>query len=158
MYDLFSAKQPPVTGKAPKQAKVKPAFKDQISKANQGIILFNDTDLQSILKNSGEHAISNEYQVHFWSLVFRHRAADGSILDISIPTVFYNYKQEVGVASVDFELTDVEEISTAVLPIHEMKVKEILATSFLADIESLFDIKFELMSHNLSNSHRHPSF
>lgn len=136
----------------------KPAYvlKDSVNKANQGIILFNDSDVQHILNKSGKHAESNEYQVHYWGLVFRHTAEDGSILDICIPTVFFNYKQQVSTAHIDFELSDVDDTSDAVLPIHEMKVKEILASSFKEDIERYFQITLEPLSVAINSLHCHP--
>lgn len=136
----------------------KPVYvlKDSINKANQGIILFNDSDVQHILNKSGKHATSNEYQVHYWGLIFRHKAEDNSILDICIPTVFFNYKQQVNPAHIDFELSDVDDTSDAILPIHEMKVKEILASNFKKDLESYFQITLEPLSVAINSLHCHP--
>lgn len=144
--------------KATATTNTKPAYvlKDSVNKANQGIILFNDSDVQHILNKSGKHAESNEYQVHYWGLIFRHTAEDGSILDICIPTVFFNYKQQVSPAHIDFELSDVDDTSDAVLPIHEMKVKEILASNFKEDIERYFQITLEPLSVAINSLHCHP--
>ena len=139
------------------QAKKIVTLKDKLNLDNQGIILINDSSMQEILKKSGKLAKDNEYQVHFWSLVLRHKAQDNSILDICIPTAFFNYKQEVSGASIDFELTDVEEVSDKVLPIHNMKATELLSGSLLEDIESYMGLRFEVFGASLSSCHKHPS-
>jgi len=75
------------------------------------ISLWDDTTLQEIAAKSGELAEKNEFQVHYWALNLIKTFSDDSKICISIPLVFYNYKQEVSAASIDFELKDVEEMS-----------------------------------------------
>jgi len=145
------------TIKPVKSTKPKPAFKTCKDAGNQGIVLFNSADLKSIRDKSGPLTKQNEYQVHYWALVFRHKAADDSILDIAIPTTFFNYEQTVSSAHIDFELTDVDDVSDAVLPIHNMKAREILDSNFKNQLEARFGVKFEVFSSPLSQSHKHPS-
>ena len=137
------------------KAKTK-AFKTIKDIGNQGVVLYNSEDLKAIRDKSGPLTKSNEYQVHYWALVFRHKAADDSILDIAIPTTFYNYDQEVSGAHIDFQLSDVDDVSDAVLPIHNMKAREILDSSFQSQLEDHFGVNFEVFSSPLSNCHKHP--
>ena len=134
----------------------KPDIKDLWTNSNQGIILIDQPSIQDIYTKSGKLAKDNEFQVHYWSLIFRFRAADQSILDICIPTVYFNYKQEVSGAAIDFSLKDVKEMSAKVEPIHNMKVNELLATPIKSELESLFNVQFESTHADFGSIHRHP--
>lgn len=131
-------------------------FTDKKNNRNQGIILINDSDMQHILNKSGKHAKENEYQVHYWGLILRHRAEDNSILDICIPTVYFNYKQEVSYSHIDFQLTDVDDASDAVLPVHNMKVNEIIESGLIYELQTITGVKLEPLSVALNTIHCHP--
>jgi hypothetical protein len=99
----------------------------------------------------------NEYQVHYWFLNGRFTFHDGSILDIAIPTVYFNYKQEVSASSVDFHLKDVNDISDALKDVRNIKVNELLNSPFAEAVERVFpDTAFEWFNVNLGTIHRHP--
>lgn len=122
-----------------------------------GIALFKDKDLNLITKNSGPLAKSNEYQVHYWFLNGRFTMSDGSNIDIAIPTVYFNYEQEVDISSVDFNLTKVDEMSERLEVIHNMKVNELLSSEFATNLQTMVDTEFEWKGINLGTIHRHPS-
>ena len=124
---------------------------------HQGIILMKDTAMQKILTKSGKLAKSNEFQVHYWSLVLRHVSDDGSVLDIAIPTVYFNYKQEVTSAHIDFDMKEVGEISDKLLPLHNAKVNELLKSGIIDNVQAKLGVEFELMSVNLGSQHAHPN-
>ena len=128
------------------------------SKRNRGYIFFMQKDLQAIYEKSGPHAYDNEFQVHYWFLNFRYKAADGSIIDIAIPTCYFNYEQFVTTGHVDFELKDVGPISEKVMPLHNMKVNELLALEIDKKIKAIFNdkLEFEAISVNFGTMHRHP--
>jgi hypothetical protein len=109
----------------------------------------NDTTVQEIYQNSGPLANANEFQVHYWALVLRQKFADNSIVDICIPTVFYNYKQEVTSAHIDFDLKDVEEMSKALEPVHNVEVNKL--KTLLKDIPNA-----TLLSVPFNSIHKHP--
>lgn len=138
------------------QVPVKTSIKDLKSTSNHGIILISTQTMQDIYTKSGPLAKSNEFQTHYWFLNLRHKASDGSILDIAIPTVYYNYKQQVSGARIDFEMKDVSDISAKVIPIHNMKVNELLKTSLISDITKYFGVEFTVMSVDVGSIHRHP--
>lgn len=130
-----------------------------------GILLMQASDLRSITANSGSLARSNEYQVHYWALVGRFSFSDEVYIDIAIPTVYFNYKQEVSGSSVDFELSAVDEMSEALLPIHNTKVNEILTnksiTAAIEKLSSKFQTEvgsstFSWIGVSLNTIHRHP--
>ena len=133
-----------------------PRIKDKLTSANQGIILVRQEAMQSIFAKSGPNAKSNEFQVHYWALNLRFKADDNSILDIAIPTCYFNYPQEVTSAHIDFELKDVIDVSAKVQPLHNMKMNELLATSLVSDIETLLGVKFDQLSVPYNSIHRHP--
>lgn len=131
-------------------------IKDQSSLSNHGIILISDQAMQDIYTKSGALAERNEFQTHYWFLNFRHIASDNSILDIAIPTVYFNYKQSVSGAHIDFEMKDVAELSAKLLPVHNMKVNELLAGNIKTELENYFNVSFQAISVDVGSIHRHP--
>ena len=131
-------------------------IKDKSNPSNHGIILISEQAQQDIYTKSGPLADRNEFQTHYWFLNFRHTASDNSILDIAIPTVYFNYKQSVSVAHIDFEMKDVAELSAKLLPIHNMKVNELLAGNIKTELENYFNVSFQTISVDVGSIHRHP--
>lgn len=131
-------------------------IKDQNKPSNHGIILISEQAQQDIFTKSGPLAERNEFQTHYWFLNFRHVAADNSILDIAIPTVYFNYKQTVSGAHIDFEMKDVADLSAKLIPIHNMKVNELLAGNIKTKLESYFNVAFSTISVDVGSIHRHP--
>ena len=123
---------------------------------NHGIILHKHSTITELYSLSGPNAKSNEFQMHCWMLVFRHKFPDASYLDIAVPTCYFNYEQFVTSAHVDFEMKDVSELSAKLQPVHNMVVSQILATTFTDDLENLFGFKFDLLSVDVGTLHRHP--
>lgn len=133
-----------------------PGIKDELSLSNQGIIFIKQSAMQEIYKKSGKLATSNEFQVHYWYLNLRFKAEDNSMLDIAIPTCYFNYKQEVSAGSIAFDLPDVIEVSNKVLPLHNMKVNQLKTSGVIAKIEEYFNCEFQLSSQAYGSIHRHP--
>ena len=121
-----------------------------------GVILQKHSIIKDLYSLSGPNAKSNEFQMHYWMLVFRYTFDDGGFFDIAIPTCYFNYEQFVSTAHVDFEMKDVSDLSAKLEPIHNMITNQILATSFKSDIESLFGVQFEPLSVDVGTLHRHP--
>lgn len=129
---------------------------DVYTKHNQGIVLLRQSDLQSIYEKSGPLAKNNEFQVHFWAINFRARYADNSIIDITIPTVYFNYKQEVSSAHIDFEMSDVVTVSEKAAKLHHTIANRINNTSFATILEQLLRTSIEVTSTDYNSIHRHP--
>lgn len=131
-------------------------IKDFETNANQGIILVNQKTMQEIYKKSGEHAKNNEFQTHFWALNFRYKGEDGSILDIAIPTVHFNYEQTVNPSAVDFDLKDVSAVSEKLKPVHNMMVNQLQQLDVQKRFEEVLGVELEVWDLPLNSIHRHP--
>ena len=130
-------------------------IKQAVDLSNHGILLLDSETLQDIYTKSGPLADNSEFQVHFWALVARYKFND-SILDIAIPTCFYNYKQEVSGAAIDFEMDDVSFMSAKSEPIHNMKVNELLNSKYKTILDNLIGQAPIYMATELNSIHRHP--
>ena len=129
---------------------------DVSSKHNQGVILLRQSDLQNIYQKSGSLAKNNEFQVHFWAINFRARYADNSIIDITVPTVYFNYKQEVSSAHIDFEMSDVIAVSEKAAKLHHTIANRINNTTFAIALTELLSSTIETTSTDYNSIHRHP--
>ena len=130
-----------------------------------GIVLFQASDIRAITANSGPLAKANEYQVHYWFLNGRFTFENNVYVDIAIPTVYFNYEQQVASAAVDFELQAVDDMSEALRPVHNTKVNEIMENKPITDaikdltfilIQKMGQCSFEWIGVNLGTIHRHP--
>ena len=142
-------------------SKVKLKIADSKSKDNLGILFVNDEDINKIRTKTGKLANDNEYQIHYWALYIRFSMDDGSLMDIAIPTVYYNYKQKVTAASIEFNLSEVDDIGKQLEPIHNMKVNEIMNNEnfkkYLENIKKVYGfVKYEFLAHHLGQIHKHP--
>ena len=150
---ILTPTTPPLqTSKAPTPTPIK----DTKTSRNQGIILLRQRDLEAIYANSGPVAKSNEFQVHYWFLNLRHKASDGSYLDIAIPTTYFNYPQQVSSAHIDFEMSQVSDISDKALRLHNALIAKLLASQSYANLLSTFACTFDASSVLLGTMHRHP--
>jgi len=134
----------------------KPKIKDFITDTSQGVILIDSRAMQEIFVKSGPLAKDNEFQVHYWFLNLRFRAPDNSILDIAIPTAYFNYKQEVSKAAIGFNMKQIGEISDQIKPLHNVKVNQLLELGIAEQFEALLGVKFETQSAQYGSIHRHP--
>ena len=125
--------------------------------SNVGVVLLHQETIQQLRTLSGPLAPSCEYQVHFWALVARIHQADMSTIDICIPTVFFNYKQEVSGARIDFELQDVCDISEQLEPVHNVMVNKFMNMPFITELNKLFpDCTIDYLSTDMNSCHKHP--
>ena len=142
------SEKPSLTSKTP--------IVDVSTKHNQGIVLLRQSDLQSIYEKSGPLAKHNEFQVHFWAVNFRARYADNSVIDVTIPTVYFNYKQEVSSAHIDFEMSDVVAVSEKAAKLHHTIANRINNTHFAVALTELLSSTIEVTSTDYNSIHRHP--
>jgi len=111
-----------------------------------------------ISQKSGRLARDNEYQVHYNTTNFRLSDSKGYFVDISVPTVVFNYPQIVSSAAIEFEMTDVIAMSAKVEPLTEAKHKEVMAKFYrpLTDFAAANNLSVTVAKENFSNIHRHP--
>ena len=121
-----------------------------------GILFHTQKSLNEFTRKTGSKAFTskNEYQHHYSSLIYNIKVGEES-LDISVPLVMYNYKQEVSGAAIAFELEAVTETSEAVAPIAQAKAAELMETEFHKTIMRLFPTA-ELIIGTLQQVHKHP--
>lgn len=132
---------------------------NMVDYSNVGILFWNESTLKSIAQLSGPLAKSNEFQIHYWALNVRLTFGDGSIVDLSIPTVIYNYAQTVSTAHIDFELKDVSAMSDMLKPLHTVEVNKligVLKTYFENNCKDL-DIELSFQDVPQNTMHRHPT-
>lgn len=137
------------------KAKTKHLIKPYRDLRNVGLLFMTDKTLQSIRERSGPLANSCEYQTHYWALVGRVMQPDGSVFDMCIPTVFFNYKQEVTGARIDFELSDVNSMSTKLEPVHNTMVNKYMQSPFIETVKRKFP-NISFMSTSMNQLHKHP--
>ena len=128
---------------------------DGIDLNNFGVLFHSIKSIEEFQKRSGmEGAYKTEYQHHFISLVARLKA-DGQVLDVAIPMAMYNYHQEVGGASVEFNIAEVTESSVAAMPKAIEKFNEFETTDMY---KSLVDMGFsDWCLYNNNSIHAHPN-
>lgn len=119
------------------------------------IVLYNHKDLVKIKEDSGDLAKSNEYQCHYFALV-RTEKTDNATVHIVVPLVYYNYKQQVSSATIDFNMNDVTEIAKKLEKIARLQAKR--ATLILQEVAYTMlenaEVSYKMTYYN--NIHRHP--
>lgn len=99
----------------------------------------------------------SEFQIHYRALVVRIKNEVNEAI-ISIPTYFYNFKQEVNTGSVKYHLNDVDAEAEKGAAISQAKIKEIFMNmEILGALQSILPnatVRFEEV--NSGSLHRHP--
>jgi len=121
-----------------------------------GILFWDRKWIEKIQELSGmDGAYRTEWQFHYWALVGR-TIVDTQILDVALPLVAFNYPQEVGGASVEFDLKDVQEMSEVTREVAELKAQSIMDSDFMKTLEKELHIsEWNLVSFN--SIHAHPT-
>lgn len=122
-----------------------------------GILYTTKRMIENITNNSGTLAKSNEYQVHWEGITFRLSKGD-NFLDITVPTVVYNYPQEVSASTIEFDLKDVLTTREAIKPLVDVKAKEVMAIFYkpLIEYATSLGLTVSAITNAMSNIHRHP--
>lgn len=119
------------------------------------IVLYNHFDLNNFKNSCKPMGQNNEYQCHYFALV-RTEQNDKAILNLVIPLVFYNYKQKVSGATVDFNMNDVTEVAKQLEETARLQAKR--AKLLLKGVEPILpncsNIEYKLTFYN--NIHKHP--
>lgn len=123
-----------------------------------GILYMPKLTVEDITKKSGPLAIANEYQVHYNTLNYRLSSDDGGFVDVTIPTVVFNYPQTVSSAAIAFEMKDILNIRNSIAPLEDIKIKEINSKFYqpLKEFASTHGYTLSVIKGAMSNIHRHP--
>lgn len=122
------------------------------------IVLMRQSTLNAISAICQPVAGASEFQVHYRSLITRIKSPSNELI-ISIPTVFYNFKQKVAHASVDYHLDDIDNAADVVKPISDSVIKEIFKEMpILAAIKEMYEGVAEVTFSEVNSGsiHRHP--
>ena len=132
-------------------------IKDSKDYSNIGIVLLKQETMDELMSKVGQIGKRNEFQTHYWFLTFRSKQKDGSIIDIVVPTTFFNYDQEVTSAHIDFNFGDAAKVSDMVEPIHIAKSNELVeTTNIIDDLNNNTGLEFEVLSTAFGTIHKHP--
>jgi hypothetical protein len=137
---------------------VVPTPTDTKDTSKLSIVLMRQSVLNAISAICQPVAGASEFQVHYRALVVRVKSATNELI-ISIPTAYYNFKQKVATASVDYHLDDIDREAEAVKPISDLVIKEIFKDMpILAALKDLYDGVAEVTYSEVNSGsiHRHP--
>ena len=127
-------------------------IKDMNNLTDTAIVFYKGKDLIDFKSKSMPLAATNEYQCHYSALVRIVEFSDGSKQHFVFPLIYYNYKQEVNTANIDFELKDVQEkakeVQEASIPLFN------LLKGQFADLDKDKRVSYKLTL--LNNIHKHP--
>lgn len=122
------------------------------------VVLLKQSTLNAISAICQPVAGASEFQVHYRALVTRIKN-DTNELIVSIPTVFYNFKQKVAHASVDYHLDDIDKVAEEVKPISDAVINKIFSeVPLLGQLKDLYgdDAVVTYSEVNSGSIHRHP--
>lgn len=122
------------------------------------IVLMRQSVLNAISAVCQPVAGASEFQVHYRALVVRLKDASNELI-INIPTVFYNFKQSVATASVDYHLDDIDNEAQAVKGISDLTVNNIFAEMpILGALRDIYSGTAEVTYSEVNSGsiHRHP--
>ena len=129
---------------------------DQKSDKHFALLLSTQQSIEEFQIKSGMlKPFTTEYQYHYWALVARIKIED-EVFDIAIPTVLFNYSQEVNGAAVDFHLNDVEKASNDNADIAETIANIIVESDFGKWLTATFQGNIEWMNVPMNTCHVHP--
>ena len=126
---------------------------DMLSLSKLSILLMNSSTIKDLFTKCIPNAKGSEFQVHYRAIVYHCHLGRAEVI-VTVPTVFYNFPQEVSSGSVDYHLNDMTTAAEQVKPLSLAMVNQ------LHGISSYLDSKFDRVevTEVADNSfHRHPS-
>lgn len=119
------------------------------------IVLYNHNDLKKFKEACSPIGDNNEYQCHYFALV-RVEKNNNATLNLVVPLIYYNYKQKVSGATVDFNMNDVTEVAKQIEETARLQAKRVKL--LLKRVEPILDnvtsVEYKLTFYN--NIHKHP--
>lgn len=118
---------------------------------NVGVVYYKHSDIEKF-KEQHEKFSTLEYQCHYFALNRVETFSDNSVCVQIFPLLYFNYNQEVGPVTVDFELKDIE-VSIKKYEDEAMKLAQELIEEFKY-LDANKSISYSITCYN--NIHRHP--
>lgn len=122
------------------------------------IVLMNQHDLDIMSSACKATAGGSEFQIHYRALIIRLKKAGKEVI-LTIPTSYYNFKQEVAHSSVDFHLDDVDTEAEVCRKASSDKCAELIAkVPILTGLNALkqMGVEVDIIEANSGSMHRHP--
>ncbi len=118
------------------------------------LVLFSQKFLNGIAAQCVPVAGGSEFQTHYRSLQVIVSNTKGRIV-FTIPTVFFNFPQKVSTGSVDYDLREVDKISSELKPKSDALAAQIAQVFPVAFFQEMgFDVK--MREGEVGSIHRHP--
>jgi len=137
-----------------KMAKQNHDIKDLFDNSKLSLLLLQQNDLDKISAICQPVATSSEFQIHYRALIIRMKNDTNEFI-LTIPTAYYNFKQEVSTSSVEYHLSDIDKIAKLVQDNSLKNCKKLLSLPIFSAMKSLgFDI--QTYESNCGSIHRHP--
>ena len=122
------------------------------------IVIFKQSFLDEIMRKCLPKAGGSEFQFHYRGLQLKIKKPDSDHrIVITIPTVFFNFNQEVSGASVHYDLREVAEISEQIKPVSQQLAKMYIKklNNLISHFKSKgFEVRF--IEEEIGSIHRHP--
>lgn len=131
---------------------IKEKIKEIDNEKDISISLFKGKDLKDFKDKSGELALQNEFQCHYTALVRIEEYEDGSKQYLVFPLIYYNYKQEVGSATINFDMKEVSKIAGDVFEVSKQAFRELKRRLSKFDIDKNISYKMTIFN----SIHKHP--
>lgn len=116
------------------------------------VVLFKGKDIKDFKNKTGSLALHNEFQCHYTALVRIEEFSDGSKQYLVFPLIYYNYKQEVSSASIDFDMKDVSKIASDISEVSKKSFLELKQR--LKKFDENKNISYKMTMFN--TIHKHP--
>ena len=128
---------------------------DGVDTNNFGVLFHSTKTIEAFQVRSGmEGGYTTEYQHHYIALIARLEA-DDQRLDMAIPMCMFNYHQEVGGASVEFNMGEVGEANGEAMTKALEKFNEFETTDMYKSLVAMGFTDFKL--EGLHSIHAHPA-
>lgn len=123
------------------------------------VVLFKQSTLENIASTCLPFANASEFQVHYRSIIVRLKNATNELI-VTVPTAFFNFKQTVAHASVNFATADegtaaenAKTGSNRVIPVLLQEFPALQALKAYADHNGF---EYSIVESNNGSIHRHP--
>jgi len=128
---------------------------DKYDNTKAAIVFFDQSNLNEMRDECIDAAKTSEWQIHHWDLRVQ-LSRDGITVSLFFPMAFYNFDQEVGPSSVEWETADSDKESEATREAALANRTKLFQSMpiFVALKESGYDVEFDFG--DFGSIHRHP--
>lgn len=129
--------------------------KDTNNYEKMAFVFFDQKSINELKNKCIDKAGSNEFQFGYRALLVRLKKGNGEI-GMFFPTSFYNFTQEVGYASVDYDLQDIEKEATVSKPASLSNSDALIKSMPIFEMLKKHGYEVIFQEGNFGSIHRHP--